>query len=62
VIFYKYFSPTGFEDAVIVSIQLTTDGHRAYLVAVEDAFGVDIDCWLDFSEVVKQVLNLATCV
>lgn len=24
-------------------IQLTTDGHRAYLVAVDDAFGIDID-------------------
>ena len=24
-------------------VQLTTDGHRAYLSAVEDAFGVDID-------------------
>ena len=24
-------------------IQLTTDGHKAYLVAVEDAFGADID-------------------
>ena len=24
-------------------VQLTTDGHRAYLNAVEDAFGVDVD-------------------
>lgn len=24
-------------------VQLTTDGHRAYLSAVEDAFGADID-------------------
>lgn len=24
-------------------IQLTTDGHRAYLMAVEDAFGADVD-------------------
>jgi len=24
-------------------VQLTTDGHRPYLVAVEDAFGADID-------------------
>ena len=24
-------------------IQLTTDGHRAYLVAVEEAFGADVD-------------------
>ncbi|HLE81552.1 MAG TPA: IS1 family transposase, partial [Dehalococcoidia bacterium] len=24
-------------------VQLTTDGHRAYLVAVEDAFGADVD-------------------
>jgi IS1 family transposase len=30
-------------------VQLTTDGHRAYLEAVEGAFGGDIDyasCWL----------------
>ena len=25
-------------------VQLTTDGHRAYLQAVEDAFGANIDC------------------
>lgn len=24
-------------------VQLTSDGHRAYLVAVEDAFGIDVD-------------------
>ncbi len=24
-------------------VQLTTDGHKAYLTAVEDAFGSDID-------------------
>jgi hypothetical protein len=24
-------------------VQLTTDGHKAYLTAVEDAFGADID-------------------
>ena len=24
-------------------VQLTTDGHRAYLNAVEDAFGADVD-------------------
>jgi hypothetical protein len=24
-------------------VQLTTDGHRAYLEAVESAFGVDVD-------------------
>lgn len=24
-------------------IQLTTDGHRAYLEAVEEAFGADVD-------------------
>src|SRR5437588_10760757 len=24
-------------------VQITTDGHRAYLEAVEDAFGADID-------------------
>ncbi|UDL96149.1 IS1 family transposase [Lichenihabitans sp. PAMC28606] len=25
-------------------VQLTTDGHKAYLVAVEGAFGMDVDC------------------
>ena len=30
-------------------VQLTTDGHRAYLVAVEDAFGIDVD----FAQLVK---------
>jgi hypothetical protein len=25
-------------------VQLTTDGHKPYLAAVEDAFGADIDC------------------
>lgn len=30
-------------------IQLTTDGHKAYVVAVEDAFGADID----FAQLVK---------
>ena len=25
-------------------VQLTTGGHRAYLEAVEEAFGADIDC------------------
>ena len=30
-------------------IQLTTDGHKAYLVAVEGAFGTDVD----FAELVK---------
>ena len=30
-------------------IQLTTDGHKAYLVAIEDAFGNDID----FAQLVK---------
>ena len=24
-------------------VQLTTDGHKAYLTAVEDAFGAEID-------------------
>jgi transposase-like protein len=24
-------------------VQLTTDGHKAYLTAVEDTFGIDID-------------------
>jgi IS1 family transposase len=31
-------------------IQLTTDGHKAYVVAVEDAFGADID----FAQLVKM--------
>jgi IS1 family transposase len=30
-------------------VQLTTDGHRAYLLAVEDAFGADVD----YSQLVK---------
>ena len=30
-------------------VQLTSDGHKAYLVAVEDAFGIDID----FAQLVK---------
>ena len=30
-------------------VQLTTDGHRAYLTAVEEAFGADID----FSQLIK---------
>ena len=28
---------------IVTRVQLTTDGHRAYLQAVEDAFGDDID-------------------
>ena len=31
------------KDRVANRIQLTTDGHRAYLQAVEDAFGADVD-------------------
>jgi hypothetical protein len=30
-------------------VQLTTDGHKAYLAAVEDAFGSDVD----FAQVIK---------
>ena len=30
-------------------VQLTSDGHRAYLVAVEEAFGIDVD----FAQLVK---------
>jgi len=30
-------------DRIRGRVQLTTDGHRAYLNAVEDAFGMDID-------------------
>jgi IS1 family transposase len=36
-------------------IQLTTDGHKAYLDAVEDAFGADID----FAQLVKMYGNLS---
>jgi len=25
-------------------VQITTDGHKAYLEAVEEAFGADVDC------------------
>jgi len=35
-------------------VQLTTDGHKAYLVAVENAFGANID----FSQLVKLYGNL----
>jgi len=28
---------------ITTRVQLTTDGHRAYLEAVEEAFGADID-------------------
>ena len=30
-------------------VQMTTDGHKPYLAAVEDAFGADID----FAQLVK---------
>ncbi|HMR29751.1 MAG TPA: IS1 family transposase [Geminicoccaceae bacterium] len=30
-------------DRLANRVQLTTDGHKAYLTAVEDAFGVDVD-------------------
>ena len=30
-------------DRLAHRVQLTTDGHRAYLSAVEDAFGANID-------------------
>jgi hypothetical protein len=30
-------------DRIKGRVQLTTDGHRAYLNAVEDAFGIDVD-------------------
>ena len=35
-------------------IQLTTDGHKAYIQAVEDAFGADID----FAQLIKLYGNL----
>ena len=31
------------KDRLANRVQLTTDGHRAYLWAVEDAFGADVD-------------------
>jgi IS1 family transposase len=37
-------------------VQLTTDGHRAYVVAVEDAFGSDID----FAQLIKIYGQLGT--
>jgi len=38
---------------LINRIQLTTDGHRAYIEAVEDAFGADID----FAQLIKLYGN-----
>lgn len=35
-------------------VQLTTDGHKAYIDAVDDAFGVDID----FAQLIKMYGNL----
>ena len=32
------------KDRLANRVQLTTDGHRAYLHAAEDAFGADVDC------------------
>jgi hypothetical protein len=40
------------KDRLANRIQLTTDGHRAYLDAVEDAFGGDID-YADAGEAVR---------
>ncbi|HMO84712.1 MAG TPA: DDE-type integrase/transposase/recombinase [Lacipirellulaceae bacterium] len=37
------------KDRLATRVQLTTDGHRAYLAAVEDAFGGDVD----FAQLVK---------
>jgi hypothetical protein len=34
-------------------VQLTTDGHRAYLVAVEEAFGRDVD----YSQLIKLYVH-----
>lgn len=31
-------------------VQLTTDGHKAYLIAVEEAFGADVD----YAQLVKM--------
>src|SRR5271155_1324725 len=40
---------TMFRDRLANRVQLTTDGHSAYLGAVEEAFGADID----FAQLVK---------
>lgn len=40
-------------DRVVNRIQLTTDGHKAYLEAVEDAFGGDVD----YAQLVKLYGN-----
>ena len=40
---YAYEFMTDLADRLRYRVQLTTDGHRAYLTAVEDAFGADID-------------------
>ena len=40
-------------DRLANRVQLTTDGHRAYLTAVEEAFGADID----FSQLIKVYGN-----
>ena len=37
-------------------VQLTSDGHKAYLVAVEDAFGMDVD----FAQLVKIYATAST--
>lgn len=37
------------KDRLATRVQLTTDGHKAYLSAVEDAFGADVD----FAQLVK---------
>jgi hypothetical protein len=36
-------NPTDLKSRLVNRVQLTTDGHRAYLFAVEDAFGCEID-------------------
>ena len=42
-------------------VQLTTDGHKAYLDAVEDAFGADIDCSVPKGQTtIAQRFNVGT--
>jgi len=37
------FKPFNSRDTTTRHVQITADGHRAYLEAVEDAFGMEVD-------------------
>ncbi len=39
-------------------IQLTTDGHKAHLEAIEDAFGDDIDCAMFIKSMARRRTQL----